>query len=90
MNCGDHILEKNFEGGGKMLSEKKIQMMIEDELLWLEKFATASKSNTYRTDILDADRKIARMSALYEVLEETPNDDAIKVVKIIKEKLEQK
>lgn len=73
-----------------MLSEKKIRTMIEEELSWLEKFATASKSNIYRTDILDADRKIAKMTAMYEVLEEAPSDDAIKIVTIVKERLEQK
>jgi len=89
MSCGDHILEKNFVGGGKMLSEKKIKTMIEDELLWLEKFATVRKQDTFRADIVDADRKITKMTALYEVLEEAPSEDAIKIVTIIKERLEQ-
>lgn len=73
-----------------MLAEKKIRTMIEDELLWLEKFAAEPTTNIYRITMMEADRKIVRMSALYEVLEEAPDDDAIKIVKIIKEKLENK
>jgi hypothetical protein len=71
-----------------MLTEKKIGMMIEEELSWLETFAVAEKSNTYRTDIIEADRRIVRMSALYEVLEKVPSDDAQNVVRNIKDKLE--
>lgn len=62
--------------------------MIEEELSWLDKFAVAEKSNTYRTDIIEADRRIVRMSALYEVLEEVPSDDAQEIVRTIKDKLE--
>ncbi len=46
------------------------------------------KTNTYRTDIMEADRRITRMSALYEVLEKVPSDDAQDVVRNIKDKLE--
>jgi hypothetical protein len=63
-------------------------MLIGEELSWLETFAATEKSNTYRTDIMEADRRIVRMSALYEVLEEVPSDDAQDVVRIIKNKLE--
>ena len=71
-----------------MLSEKKIKTMIEDELSWLEAFAQEEITNIYKNKILDADRKIVRMSALYEVLEEVPSETAQDVVKSIKDKLQ--
>jgi hypothetical protein len=71
-----------------MLKEEKIRSLIEEELLWLEKFAMEEKTNIYRNDIVEADRRITRLSALYEVLEEVPEDATMSVVKHIKEKLQ--
>ena len=70
-----------------MLDEKKIRSMIEEELLWFEKFAAASKANIYKNDIIEADRRIQRVSAFYEVLEEKPSDDIIYIIDVLKEKL---
>jgi hypothetical protein len=55
----------------------------------LEKFAGTEKTNIYKNNILEADRRIVRMSALYEVIEEAPSEDAQTIVKIIKDKLQQ-
>ena len=71
-----------------MLSEKRIGNMIEDELLWLEKFAATERTNIYKNNILEADRRITRMSALYEVMEVVPSDDAQNIVRVIKDKLQ--
>ena len=71
-----------------MLKEEKIRNLIEEELLWLERFAGMEKTNIYKNDILEADRRIQRMSAFYEVLEEAPNEDAMKIVKVIKDRLQ--
>lgn len=72
-----------------MLSEKKIGKLIEDELLWLEKFAATQRTNIYKNNILEADRRIVRMSTLYEVTEDVPSDDAQNIVRIIKDKLQE-
>lgn len=72
-----------------MLTEKKIGKMIEDELLWLEKFAATERTNIYKNNILEADRRIVRMSTLYEVVEEAPSQDALNIIGVIKEKLQQ-
>lgn len=63
--------------------------MIEDELLWLEKFAATERSNIYKNNILEADRRITRMSTMYELMEEVPSEDAQTIVKIIKDKLQE-
>jgi hypothetical protein len=71
-----------------MLKEEKIREMIEEELTWLERFAGTLKTNIYKNDIVDADRRIHRMSALYEVLEESPDEGAMYIVQVLKDKLE--
>ena len=63
--------------------------MIEDELLWLERFAATERTNIYKNNIIEADRRITRMSTMYELMEEVPSDDAQSVVKIIKDKLQE-
>jgi len=70
-----------------MLKEEKIREMIEEDLAWLERFAGALKTNIYKNDIVDADRKIHRMSALYEVLEEAPDEGAMYIIEVLKDKL---
>lgn len=70
-----------------MLKEEKIRDMIEVELSWLEKFATTEKTNIYKDNLVEADRRIYRMSALYEVLEEAPSEDAKYILQILKDKL---
>lgn len=71
-----------------MLEEKKIREMIEEELKRLEHLASMEKTNIYKDAIVEADRSIERMSTLYEILEEVPSDEAIFVLKSIKEKLD--
>lgn len=56
--------------------------------MWLEKFAATERTNIYKNSILEADRRITRMSALYEVMEEVPSDDAQNIVRVIKDKLQ--
>ncbi len=70
-----------------MLKEEKIREMIEEELVWLESFAGTLKTNIYKNDIVDVDRKIYRMSALYEVLEEEPDENVVYIIKVITDKL---
>ncbi len=70
-----------------MLKEEKIREMLEEELGWLERFAGMEKTNIYKNDIVDADRRIAKMSALFEVLEEAPDENALYIVKVLKDKL---
>lgn len=57
--------------------------------MWLEKFAATQRTNIYKNNILEADRRIVRMSALYEVIEDVPSDDAQNIVRIIKDKLQE-
>jgi hypothetical protein len=71
-----------------MLKEEKIREMIEEELAWLERFAGTLKTNIYKNDIVDADRRIHIMSTLFEVLEEAPGESAMYIIKVIKDKLE--
>jgi hypothetical protein len=71
-----------------MLKEDKIRAMLEEDLLWLEKFAAVERTNIYKNDLVEADRKIQRMSAFYEVLGEAPSDDATYILQVIKDKLE--
>ena len=71
-----------------MLKEEKIREMIEEELVWLERFAGTLKTNIYKNDIVDADRKIYAMSALFEVLEEEPDENVKYIINVIKDKLE--
>lgn len=71
-----------------MLKEEKIKEMIEEELLWLEKFASTEKTNIHKDNIVEVDRRIYRMSTLYEVLGEVPSKDAIYILNVIKEKLQ--
>jgi hypothetical protein len=54
---------------------------------WLEKFASEKKTNIYKDHLLEADRRIHRMSVMYEVLEEAPSDDAVNIVDFLKNKL---
>lgn len=61
--------------------------MIETELSWLEKFATTEKTNIYKNDLVEVDRRIYRMSALYEVLEEAPSDGAKYILQVLKDKI---
>jgi hypothetical protein len=70
-----------------MLKEEKIREMIEEELAWLERFAGALKTNIYKNDIVDADRRIYRMSTLYEVLEEAPDENVVYIIKVLTDKL---
>ena len=70
-----------------MLKEEKIREMIEEELLWLERFAGTEKTNIYKNDLVDVDRKIYRMSTLFEVLEEAPDENTMYILKVIKDKL---
>lgn len=62
--------------------------MLDADLSWLEKFASEKVGNIYQDAIVEADRRIHRMSVLYEVLEEAPPDDAVKIVTILKDKLD--
>ena len=71
-----------------MLKEEKIREMIEEELLWLERFAGTKKTNIHKNDLVEVDRSIHRMSALLEVLEEAPDEGALYIVKVLKDKLE--
>ena len=71
-----------------MLTEDKIKSMIEEELQWLEKFAGMEKTNVYKNDLVEVDRRITRMSALYEALGEAPDDGAKYIVRVLKEKLQ--
>jgi len=71
-----------------MLKEEKIKSMIEEELQWLKTFTAMEKTNIYRDDIVEVDRRIQRVSAFYEVLEEAPNEEAMDIVKVVKEKLQ--
>ena len=71
-----------------MLNEDKIRSLIEEDLQWLERFAALDKTNIYKNDIVDADRRVERMSAFFEVLEEAPDDGALYIIKVLKEKLE--
>lgn len=71
-----------------MLEEKKIRSLVEEELEWLERFAATERTNIYKNDIVEADRRIIRISTMCEVLEEVPNEDILGIIKIIKEKLE--
>lgn len=61
--------------------------MIETELSWLEKFAATEKTNIYKNDLVEVDRRIYRMSALYEVLEEAPSDGAKYILQVLKDKI---
>jgi hypothetical protein len=70
-----------------MLKEEKIREMIEEELTWLERFAGTLKTNIYKNDIVDVDRKIYAMSALFEVLEEEPDENVKYIINVIKDKL---
>ena len=70
-----------------MLKEEKIREMIEEELVWLERFAGTLKTNIYKNDIVDVDRKIYAMSALFEVLEEEPDENVKYIINVIKDKL---
>lgn len=72
-----------------MLKEEKIREMIAEELVRLKQFAEMERTNIYKDAVVEADWSIRRMSTLYEVLEEAPSDEAIDVVKLAKEKLEQ-
>ena len=58
------------------------------DLSWLEKFASEKTGNIYQDHIVEADRRIHRMSVLYEVLEEAPPDGAVKIVTVLKDKLD--
>lgn len=71
-----------------MLKEEKIRTLIEEELVWLEGFIAKEKTNIYKNDIVEVDRRVQRLSTFYEVLEEAPDDNAIEVIKTIKEKLQ--
>jgi hypothetical protein len=70
-----------------MLKEEKIREMIEEDLAWLERFAGTLKTNIYKNDIVDVDRKIYAMSALFEVLEEEPDENVKYIINVIKDKL---
>lgn len=71
-----------------MLKEEKIRSLIEEELLWLENFVGMERTNIYKNHIVEADRRIHRISALFEVLEEAPDENAIALITAIKEKLQ--
>jgi hypothetical protein len=71
-----------------MIKEEKIRSWIEEELLWLKEFAEEENTNLYKNDLLEADRKLVRITTLYEVLDEVPSEDAIAIVKFIKEKIQ--
>ncbi len=71
-----------------MLKEEKIREMLEEDLAWLERFAGMEKTNIYKDAIVDADRRIHRMSALLEILEEAPDEGAMYIVKVLKDKLD--
>jgi len=72
-----------------MLKEEKIRNLIEEELLGLEYFADMEKTNIYKNDIVEFDRRVQRMSAFYEVLEEVPSEDVLLIITAAKEKLQQ-
>ncbi len=61
--------------------------MIETELSFLEKFAATERTNIYKNDLVEVDRRIYRMSALYEVLEEAPSEDAKYILQVLKDKI---
>jgi hypothetical protein len=71
-----------------MLKEEKIRSMIEEEIQWLEKFAGMEKTNIYKNDLVEVDRRIARVSAFYEALDEAPDDGAKYIVQVLTEKLQ--
>lgn len=71
-----------------MLKEDKIKNLIEEELRWLEAFATREITNIYRNDLLEVDRRIHRASALYEVLEVAPSNSFLDIVDVIKNKIQ--
>ena len=71
-----------------MLEGNKIRDKVEEELQWLERFAAMEKTNIYKNDIVEVDRRIHRMSVLYEVLDEAPSVGAMDIVKVLKDKLQ--
>ena len=70
-----------------MLNEEKIRSRVEKDIEWLEWFVSEEKTNIHRNHIVEADRMIHRLSTLYEVLEEKPEDDVIELIESMKEKL---
>ncbi len=71
-----------------MMAREKIKAAMEEDLQWLDKFAARPLTNIYKNDIVEVDRKIARISAFQEVLQESPDEGMKFIIDVLKKKLQ--
>jgi hypothetical protein len=71
-----------------MMAREKIKAAMEEDLQWLDKFAAKSITNVYKNDLVEVDRKISRISAFLEVLQESPDEGMKFIIDVLKKKLQ--
>jgi hypothetical protein len=71
-----------------MMAREKIKAAMEEDLQWLDKFAAKAITNVYKNDLVEVDRKISRISAFLEVLQESPDEGMKFIIDVLKKKLQ--